>query len=79
MSLKQFKAYLETEEAKKDIVEKAREAGFEVSEEDLAGVAGGSLSEDLQQLIRSKQPGAGSLDKRAGNSENDPAMAGVKL
>ena len=43
MSLAQFKAYLETEEAKKAVVKHAREAGFEVSEEDLAGVSGGLL------------------------------------
>ena len=42
MSLKQLKAYLQTEEAKKDLVKKAREAGYEVVEEDLETVTGGS-------------------------------------
>ena len=43
MSLAQFKAFLETEEAKKSVVKSAREAGFEVNEDDLAGVSGGLL------------------------------------
>ena len=41
MSLAQLKAFFETEEAKKYVVKCAREAGFEVSEEDLSGVSGG--------------------------------------
>ena len=41
MSLAQLRTYLQTDEAKKDLVEKAREAGFDVNEEDLSGVAGG--------------------------------------
>ena len=52
MSLEQFKTYLKTKEAKKDIVEKAREAGYEVSEEDLDKVVGGTtLTETLLKLF----------------------------
>ena len=41
MSLAQLKAYLETEEAKKDVIKSAKAAGFDVNEEDLSGVSGG--------------------------------------
>ena len=46
MSLEQLRTYLMTDEAKKDLVEKAREAGYEVVEEDLKTVTGG-LSLDI--------------------------------
>ena len=42
MSLEQLRTYLQTDEAKKDLVEKAREAGYEVAEEDLECITGGS-------------------------------------
>ena len=54
MSLEQFRTYLKTEEAKKDIVEKAREAGFEVSEEDLARVTGGSTTSNGDSSLLGK-------------------------
>ena len=41
MSLAQLGAYLGTEEAKKDVIKSAREAGFDVSEDDLDKVSGG--------------------------------------
>ena len=41
MSLEQLRTYLQTDEAKKDLVEKAREAGYEVAEEDLECITGG--------------------------------------
>lgn len=41
MSLAQLRTYLQTDEAKKDLVEKAREAGYEVVEEDLKFITGG--------------------------------------
>ena len=41
MSLEQLRTYLMTDEAKKNLVEKAREAGYEVVEEDLNFVTGG--------------------------------------
>lgn len=42
MSREQLKAYFETEDAAKDIVKNAREKGYDVSDEDLVNVDGGS-------------------------------------
>lgn len=41
MSLAQLRTYLMTDEAKKDLIEKARAAGYEVEEKDLECVTGG--------------------------------------
>ena len=41
MSLEQLGAYLLTDEARKDLIEKAREAGYDVDEKDLECVTGG--------------------------------------
>ena len=46
MSLEQLKTYLLTDEAKKNLVEKAREAGYEVVEEDLETVTG-AFTQDI--------------------------------
>lgn len=47
MSLEQLRTYLQTDEAKKDLVEKAREAGYEVVEEDLECVTGGLSNQGI--------------------------------
>lgn len=65
MSLEQFRTYLKTEEAKKDIVEKAREAGFEVSEEDLARVTGGSTTSNEDSSLLDKLTRSGNDYKKA--------------
>ena len=38
MSLAQLRTYLMTDEAKKDLIEKARAAGYEVEEKDLGNL-----------------------------------------